>query len=105
MFEKANVIDLVNHNIGDIRDLERLKSVMIKADPEIVIHMAAQPLVRESYLDPVGTYQINVMGTVNVFEAIRSCKSIRAIVNVTTDKCYENKEWVWGYRENEPMGV
>jgi CDP-glucose 4,6-dehydratase len=73
-------------------------------DPEILIHMAAQPLVRLSYQEPVETYATNVMGTVNVLESARSCKSLRAIVSVTTDKCYENKEWEWGYRENEPMG-
>ncbi len=104
LFEKATVGKLVHHNIGDIRDLDLLKKTMYEADPEIVIHMAAQPLVRESYRDPVGTYSTNVMGTVNLFEAIRSCKNVRAVVNVTTDKCYENKEWIWGYRENEPMG-
>lgn len=104
LFEKTDVANLVNHNIGDIRDLEKLNKVMINANPDIVIHMAAQPLVRESYLDPVGTYHTNVMGTVNVLEAVRSCPKVRAVVNVTTDKCYENKEWVWGYRENEPMG-
>jgi len=104
LFKKAEVAKLLKHNIGDIRDLDLLKKTMIAADPEIVIHMAAQPLVRESYLDPVGTYQTNVMGTVNLLESIRSCKTVRSVVNVTTDKCYENKEWVWGYREDEPMG-
>jgi CDP-glucose 4,6-dehydratase len=104
LFEKANVADLVNHNIGNIRDLDNLKKVMVTANPDIVIHMAAQPLVRESYQDPVGTYQTNVMGTVHVLESVRFCDNVRAVVNVTTDKCYENKEWVWGYRENEPMG-
>jgi CDP-glucose 4,6-dehydratase len=90
--------------IGDIRDAELLNQAMIETKPEIVIHMAAQPLVRDSYKHPVETYSINVMGTVNVLEAVRQCGSVRAVVNVTTDKCYENKEWVWGYRENEPMG-
>ena len=104
LFETANVEELLKHNIGNIRDLENLKKVMVQANPDIVIHMAAQPLVRESYKDPVGTYHTNVMGTVHVLESIRSCKNVRAVVNVTTDKCYENKEWVWGYRENEPMG-
>ena len=66
--------------------------------------MAAQPLVRDSYKIPVETYEINVMGTVNLFEAVRACKTVKAVINVTTDKCYENKEWVWGYRENEPLG-
>ena len=77
---------------------------MTAANPEIVIHMAAQPLVRYSYANPVETYATNVMGTVNVLESIRGLNSVRATVVVTTDKCYENKEWVWGYRENEPMG-
>jgi CDP-glucose 4,6-dehydratase len=104
LFEKVNIVDLVNHNIGDVRDLDNLRKVMITANPDIVIHMAAQPLVRESYIDPVGTYHINVMGTVHVLESVRSCKNVRSVVNVTTDKCYENKEWIWGYRENEPMG-
>lgn len=104
LFEKAGIKKLLNHYIGDIRDLENLKKEMIVANPDIVIHMAAQPLVRESYIDPVGTYYTNVMGTVNVLESVRSCGNVRAVVNVTTDKCYENKEWIWGYRENEPMG-
>jgi len=81
-----------------------LQKALLKADPQIVIHMAAQPLVRESYRTPVETYAINVMGTVHLLEAIRHCRSVKAVVNVTTDKCYENKEWPWGYRENEPMG-
>ncbi len=87
-----------------MRDLVYLSDVMQRVKPEIVIHMAAQPLVRESYKSPVNTYSINVMGTVNLLEACRNTSSVRAIVNVTTDKCYENKEWHWGYRENEPMG-
>ncbi|WP_152395464.1 CDP-glucose 4,6-dehydratase [Paenibacillus guangzhouensis] len=90
--------------IADIRDSKSLQEAMEFSSPEIVIHMAAQPLVRESYINPVDTYSINVMGTVNLFEAVRNCSSVKAVVNVTTDKCYENKEWVWGYRENEPMG-
>jgi len=77
---------------------------MTDASPDIVIHMAAQPLVRDSYKIPVDTYAINVIGTVHVFEAVRSCKSIKAVINVTTDKCYENKGWLWGYRENDPLG-
>lgn len=104
LFDKCGIEKLINHNIGDICDLDRLKKIMLEADPEVVIHMAAQPLVRESYVDPVGTYNTNVMGTVNLLESVRSCSNIRAVVNVTTDKCYENKEWLWGYREDEPMG-
>jgi CDP-glucose 4,6-dehydratase len=90
--------------LGDVRDRAMLATTMAQAAPEIVIHMAAQPLVRESYADPVGTYSTNVMGTVHLLEAVRQTPSVRAVVNVTTDKCYENREWVWGYRENEPMG-
>ena len=77
---------------------------MAGASPDIVIHMAAQPLVRDSYKIPVETYAINVMGTVHLLEAVRACPSVKAVVNVTTDKVYENREWVWGYRENEPFG-
>lgn len=90
--------------IEDIRDLDKLRSAMTAAQPDIVIHMAAQPLVRYSYAHPVETYATNVMGTVHVLDSIRALPSVRATVVVTTDKCYENKEWVWGYRENEPMG-
>ena len=90
--------------IGDIRDLNSLHSAMTAAQPDIVIHMAAQALVRHSYDNPVETYAINVMGTVHVLEAVRSVESVRAVVIVTSDKCYENREWPWGYRETEPMG-
>lgn len=90
--------------IGDIRQAKLLEEMLLAAQPDIVIHMAAQPLVRESYKNPVDTYETNVMGTVNLLEAVRKCTSVKAVVNVTTDKCYENKEWYWGYRENEPMG-
>ena len=103
LFKEAEIEQLLNHNIGDVRDLENLKKIMIESNPDIVIHMAAQPLVRESYLDPVGTYNTNVMGTVHVLESVRYSNNTRAVVNVTTDKCYENKEWIWGYRENEPL--
>lgn len=104
LFKEAKIDELVTSFIGEIRDLINLQKVILQIQPEIVIHMAAQPLVRESYLFPVETYAINVMGTVNLLEACRNTPSIKAIVNVTTDKCYENKEWHWGYRENEPMG-
>lgn len=104
LFDLAKVDTLVHSIIGDIRDREFLKNAISSADPEIVIHMAAQPLVIESYKNPVETYETNVMGTVNLFEGIRSCKSVKAVINVTTDKVYENKEWLWGYRENEPLG-
>ena len=104
-FEVANVKnDLVRSDIADIRDLEKLQKAMAAAQPEIVIHMAAQPLVRYAYSNPVETYATNVMGTVNVLESIRALNCVRAVVIVTTDKCYENQEWAWGYRENEPMG-
>lgn len=95
---------LAASTIGDIRDLVTLESAMRVAQPDIVLHLAAQPLVRYSYLEPVETYAVNVMGTVNLLEAIRKTSSVRAVVNVTTDKCYENKEWVWPYRENEILG-
>jgi CDP-glucose 4,6-dehydratase len=95
---------LVDSRIADVRDAECLARTLSEAQPEIVIHMAAQPLVRDSYTIPVETYAINVMGTVHLLEAVRGCPTVRSVVNVTTDKCYENREWVWGYRENEPMG-
>lgn len=85
------------------RDLAKLKKVIDEVQPEIVIHMAAQPIVRESYKDPVGTYETNVMGTVNVLECVRTVRSVRSFINVTTDKVYLNKEWPWGYRENEEL--
>lgn len=89
---------------GDIRDIPKLNSVFEEYKPEIVFHLAAQPLVRLSYEIPVETYQVNVMGTINVLEAIRKCESTKVGVMITTDKCYENKEQIWGYREDEPMG-
>jgi CDP-glucose 4,6-dehydratase len=93
-----------NSYIADIRDLTTLQKAMSEVKPDVVIHMAAQPLVRYSYANPVETYATNVMGTVHVLESTRAIDLVRATVVVTTDKCYENKEWVWGYRENEPMG-
>ncbi len=104
LFSVARVGEGVDSEIGDVRDLEGLRASVRAFDPEILFHMAAQPLVRLSYRDPVGTYATNVMGTVNVLEASRGLPRLRAIVCITTDKCYENREWVWGYRENEPMG-
>ena len=104
LFEEAKIGELITSYMGDVRDLKYLSNVLDQVKPEIVIHMAAQPLVRDSYKIPVETYAINVMGTVNVLEACRQTDSVKAIVNVTTDKCYENKEWYWGYRESEPMG-
>lgn len=104
LFEVANVAANMRSIVGDIRDIEVLQRAMLSADPEIVIHMAAQPLVRYSYSNPVETYATNVMGSVHLLEAVRHAKSVKAVVNVTSDKCYENNEWAWGYRENEPMG-
>ncbi|MBT6049766.1 MAG: CDP-glucose 4,6-dehydratase [Candidatus Scalindua sp.] len=94
----------INSIIGDIRDAEKVKNVFKEYKPEIVFHLAAQPLVRRSYKDPVETFTSNVMGTINVFEAARECDTLRAIVNVTSDKCYENREWPRGYREIDPVG-
>jgi CDP-glucose 4,6-dehydratase len=90
--------------IGDIRDFKSLYSAISNSKPEIVFHMAAQPLVRYSYEEPVETYSVNVMGTVNLLEAVRKVGNVKVVVNVTTDKCYENKEWHWGYREVDPLG-
>lgn len=104
LFELARLDRRVKSNIADVRDAARLKKAMQAAKPEIVIHMAAQPLVRESYRIPAETYETNVMGVVNVLEAIRVCPSVKAAVNVTTDKCYENKEHARAFREEEPMG-
>ncbi len=104
LFEVAQVARGMKSIIGDIRDGETLANAMHAAEPDVVIHMAAQPLVRYSYSEPVETYSTNVMGTVHLLEAVRKTPSVRAVVNVTSDKCYENKEWVWGYRENEAMG-
>jgi CDP-glucose 4,6-dehydratase len=95
---------LGSHSVGDIRNGDALGTAMQNAAPEIVLHLAAQPLVRYSYLHPLETYTTNVIGTVNLLEAIRKTGSVKAVVNVTTDKCYENREWVWPYRENEAMG-
>ena len=104
LFDTARVAEGMRSQTGDVRDLALLSRTMQAFRPEVVIHMAAQPLVRLSYRDPVENYSTNVMGTVHLLEAARHCDSVRAIVNVTTDKCYDNREWVWGYRENEPMG-
>jgi CDP-glucose 4,6-dehydratase len=104
LYELCRIDKFVNSSIADVRDAGTLAEALVSARPEVVFHMAAQPLVRESYKIPGETYAINVMGTVNLFEAVRMCKSVKAVINVTTDKCYENKEWVWGYRENESLG-
>lgn len=104
LFEQARVAEGMRSVIADIRDLPTLRDEIVRAQPEVVIHMAAQPLVLYSYANPVETYSTNVMGTVHLLEAVRACASARAVVIVTSDKCYENQEWPWGYRENEPMG-
>jgi len=104
LFEQAKVAEGMESEFGDIRDLAAITNSMVAFNPDILIHMAAQPLVRLSYREPVETYATNVMGTIHVFEAARKCPNLKAIVNITTDKCYENREWEWGYRENEPMG-
>lgn len=104
LFIAASLEKIVEGVIADIRDEERLSYEMDKASPDIVIHMAAQPLVRLSYLTPVDTFSTNIMGTVNVLEAVRLSKSVKAFLNVTTDKCYSNNEWDWGYRETDILG-
>ena len=104
LFEAAAISKDMESIIGDIRDLEKITSAINEFNPEIIFHMAAQPLVRRSYKNPVETYTTNVIGTVNLLEAVRSTVSVKAVINITTDKCYENREWVWGYREDDPMG-
>ena len=104
LFETARVHEGIRSIVGDIRDYPSLKNCLSECKPDIVIHMAAQPLVRESYQDPVETYMTNVLGTIHLFEAIRQLGTKPVVVNVTTDKCYENREWIWGYRENESLG-
>ena len=103
-FNAVNLGDKINHQVGDIRNLKLLKENLLKVNPEIIFHLAAQPLVRYSYNHPLETYSTNVMGTANLLEASRSLANLKSIVVVTSDKCYENKEWDWGYRENESLG-
>ncbi len=104
LYQQAKVAEGMVSLRGDIRDGELMKRLFQQYQPEIVFHLAAQPLVRYSYREPVETYATNVMGTLHILEAIRAVGSVRAAVMITTDKCYENREWEWGYRENEPMG-
>lgn len=104
LFEQANVESAVHSIRGDVRNFDDLRNALDAAAPEVVIHMAAQSVVRRSYEDPIENYSTNVMGTVNLLEALRQLRRPCAVVNVTSDKCYENREWVWGYRENEAMG-
>lgn len=104
LFRQARIDELVTHVEGDIRDLAAVEAAMAECRPELVLHLAAQPLVRASYDDPVGTFATNVQGTVHVLDACRRTPGVEAIVCVTSDKCYENEEWVWPYRESDPMG-
>lgn len=104
LFESARLAAGMASIFGDVRDLKLLTSALQQAEPEIVIHMAAQPLVLYSYENPVETYSTNILGTVNILEAVRQSTCVKAVVNVTSDKCYENREWMWGYRENERLG-
>ena len=103
LFEIAGLEDVMDSVIGDIRNLQGLKDVFERVRPEVVFHLAAQPIVRDSYKDPVYTYETNVMGTVNVMECVRLTDSVRSFLNVTTDKVYENREWEYGYRECDPL--
>lgn len=103
LFSLAGLEGKMNSVIGDIRDYEKLSRVFRETEPEIVFHLAAQPIVRESYREPRHTYETNVMGTVNILECVRGCGCVRSFLNVTTDKVYHNNEWEWGYRENEPL--
>ena len=104
LFDVANVAGGMRSVIGDVRDLQYLQKTMHETMPEIVIHMAAQPLVRYSYINPVETYSTNVMGSVHLLEAVRNIQGVKAVIIVTSDKCYKNREWLWGYREDETMG-
>ena len=103
IYELTGLSGRIHSVIGDVRDGEKLKNAMREAEPEIVLHLAAQPIVRESYRNPVYTYETNVMGTVHVLEAVRAVESVRSFLNVTTDKVYQNNEWEWGYRETDPL--
>ncbi|PKN18009.1 MAG: CDP-glucose 4,6-dehydratase [Deltaproteobacteria bacterium HGW-Deltaproteobacteria-6] len=103
-FQLASLNNVIDHIHVDIRSLDKVKKVFAQVKPEIVFHLAAQALVRESYDDPKATFDTNVGGTVNILEAIRQCTGVRAVVVITSDKCYDNKEWVWGYRESDPLG-
>ncbi|MFZ2959392.1 MAG: CDP-glucose 4,6-dehydratase [Candidatus Ozemobacteraceae bacterium] len=104
LFETLGLSKKITHIIGDVRDLDALRTEMGRRQPEFVFHLAAQPLVRLSYEEPVETFNTNIMGTINVLEAVRKTSSVRSCLCITSDKCYENREWIWGYRENDPMG-
>lgn len=103
LFELADVKGKITHVAGDVRDLDHLKQIFEEFQPEIVFHLAAQPIVRDSYINPVYTYETNVMGTVNVLECVRMNSCVKSVLNITTDKVYRNNEWYWGYREDEPL--
>lgn len=103
LFSIAGLEGRIRSEIGDVRDFEKMKTLFAEVQPEIVMHLAAQPIVRDSYKDPRYTYETNVMGTVNIMECVRMTKSVKSVLNVTTDKVYRNNEWCWGYRENEPL--
>lgn len=104
LFESARIAETLHHVEGDVRDATTLAATVAQARPDVIFHLAAQPLVRLSYEDPAGTYATNVMGTVNLLEAARTVPGVKAVVCITSDKCYENREWHWPYRENDPMG-
>jgi CDP-glucose 4,6-dehydratase len=104
LFEKLRLENLIHHRVADIRDLDNLSKAMNKAEPDIVFHLAAQAIVRKSYNDPMLTFSTNVMGSLNLLESVRHCSSIRSLVYITSDKCYWNSEWVWGYRETDALG-
>ena len=103
-FVSTNLATKINHQVGDVRDQKALFNYFQEVKPDIAFHLAAQPLVIESYTNPHNNFETNLMGTVNFFEAVRNCSSVKVAINVTTDKCYKNNEWLWGYRENDPMG-
>jgi CDP-glucose 4,6-dehydratase len=103
-FSATSIDKVIDSNFGNIQNKNNLQTVVSKFEPDIVFHLAAQALVRESYADPVETYSTNVIGTINLLESLRACKNVKVIINVTSDKCYENKEWDWGYRENDSLG-
>lgn len=103
-YVSCNLAEEINHQDGDVRDSIKLKAYFNQVKPDIAFHLAAQPLVLLSYKNPAETFETNLMGTVNFFEAVRQTSSVKAAVNITSDKCYDNKEWVWGYRENDPLG-
>lgn len=103
-FKMLNLESKIRHVLGDVRDLKKLSHALNSFQPEFVLHLAAQPLVKKSYNDPVETFETNIMGSVNLLNAVRLCESVRSLVYITSDKCYENVEWIWGYRENDKVG-